>query len=229
MSGSGLGPTEAQNWGGRSTTAGLEGSTVPWTFCTASPRPSRNSAARPPSAGALERLPPRALSDLGITPEDVPHIAVSAPGWRPRALRSSRSSPRPATGVCRPPPWPPGSSARPSGSRSRPPRPTWPAGWRWSSSGGWAYRRIHGELATYSDRELMADLRLSRSDIDGIAVEGADAAQVEFVRAHPPTDATGNSRPVWAASSGRQLPAYRLGRWQFWVDQPPNRPEFTVG
>ena len=58
-----------------------------------------------------------------------------------------------------------------------------------------AYRRIHGELATYSDRELMADLRLSRSDIDGIAVEGADAAQVEFVRAHPAYRRHGNFAP----------------------------------
>jgi len=46
----------------------------------------------------------------------------------------------------------------------------------------------------------MADLRLSRSDIDGIAVEGADPAQVEFVRAHPAYRRYGN---FGAAGLGR--------------------------
>ena len=48
-----------------------------------------------------------------------------------------------------------------------------------------AYRRVRAELATYSNQELMADLRMNRSDIDSIAAEGADEQVARFVAAHP--------------------------------------------
>ena len=55
-----------------------------------------------------------------------------------------------------------------------------------------AYRRMRAELATYSDRELMADLRLARSEIDGIAAEGADERLAAYVAANP------SLRRAWA-------------------------------
>lgn len=48
-----------------------------------------------------------------------------------------------------------------------------------------AYRQVRGELATYSDRELMTDLRLARSEIGEIAAEGADERVAGFVAANP--------------------------------------------
>lgn len=47
------------------------------------------------------------------------------------------------------------------------------------------HHRVRAELASYSDRELSADLRLHRSDIPGIAGEAADAKVAAFVRSHP--------------------------------------------
>ena len=55
-----------------------------------------------------------------------------------------------------------------------------------------AYRQMRAELATYSDRELMADLRLARSEIDDIAAEGADERLVAYVAANP------SLRRAWA-------------------------------
>ena len=46
-------------------------------------------------------------------------------------------------------------------------------------------QRMRAELATYSDRELMADLRLARSEIDEIAAEGADERLAAYVAANP--------------------------------------------
>ena len=157
--------------------------------------------------GALERLTSRALSDLGITREDVPHIARVGARMAPRGAsyveivaeaRDRRlQSPTLAARFVGAAKWVQSTTAATGLGRWLALELVW---WR-------AYRRIHGELATYSDRELMADLRLSRSDIDGIAVEGADAAQVEFVRAHPAHRRYENLAPGLAASSGRQLPA----------------------
>ena len=48
-----------------------------------------------------------------------------------------------------------------------------------------AYRRLRAELGSYTDRELNADLRLSRSEIDGNAAEGADQQAAEFLARHP--------------------------------------------
>jgi hypothetical protein len=47
------------------------------------------------------------------------------------------------------------------------------------------YRRVHGELSTYSPRELASDLRLGTSDVDGVAREAADMQVAAYVRAHP--------------------------------------------
>ena len=45
--------------------------------------------------------------------------------------------------------------------------------------------RITRELESYTPQQLMADLRLTRSEIDGIAADGAARAVDAFVRAHP--------------------------------------------
>ena len=135
--------------------------------------------------GALGQLTPRALSDLGMTREDVPHIARVGARMAPQGAsyieiiaeaRDRRlQTPTLAARLIGAAKWIQATAAATDLGRRLTLELVW---WR-------AYRRTHAELATYSDRELMADLRLSRSDIDGIAVEGADAAQVEFVRAHP--------------------------------------------
>ena len=48
-----------------------------------------------------------------------------------------------------------------------------------------AFRRARAELRSYSPRELMADLRLSPSNIDDLAAETADAKVAAFVGANP--------------------------------------------
>ena len=48
-----------------------------------------------------------------------------------------------------------------------------------------AYRQVRAELATYSDRELLTDLRLARSEIGEIAAEGADERVADYVAANP--------------------------------------------
>lgn len=45
--------------------------------------------------------------------------------------------------------------------------------------------RVTRELESYSPQELMADLRLTRSEIGELAAESADRAVDAFVRAHP--------------------------------------------
>jgi uncharacterized protein YjiS (DUF1127 family) len=45
--------------------------------------------------------------------------------------------------------------------------------------------RITGELESYTPQQLMADLRLTRSEIDGIAADGAARTVDAFVRVHP--------------------------------------------
>lgn len=66
-----------------------------------------------------------------------------------------------------------------------------------------AYRRVHAELDAYSDRELLADLRLTRSEIPDIAAEAADQEVAAFVRAHPEyRRAWGWRRPGLAAHAG---------------------------
>jgi hypothetical protein len=47
------------------------------------------------------------------------------------------------------------------------------------------YRRIQRELMSYTDRELLADLRRTRSEVEDIALEGAERAVAAFVAAHP--------------------------------------------
>ncbi len=58
------------------------------------------------------------------------------------------------------------------------------------------FHRVRAELATYSERELAADLRLNLSDIPSIAAEAADERVAAFVRAHP------GYRHAWAGSRG---------------------------
>jgi hypothetical protein len=48
-----------------------------------------------------------------------------------------------------------------------------------------AFRRVRAELENYSERELMADLRLNRSAIPDLAAEAADQQLAAFVRSHP--------------------------------------------
>ena len=48
-----------------------------------------------------------------------------------------------------------------------------------------AYNQVRAELQTYSPRELMADLRYSRSEIDDLATEGADERVAAFIAANP--------------------------------------------
>ena len=47
------------------------------------------------------------------------------------------------------------------------------------------FLRVRAELEANSGRELMADLRLTRSEIPEIAAEAADRRVAAFVRAHP--------------------------------------------
>lgn len=133
----------------------------------------------------LNRLPPRALADLGLTPEDVPYVARVGARLGPqgasiaqlveeaRALRLGR--PTLASRI--------GSFV----GQLRAGIESTAAGRALALELLWrrAYRRVHAELGSYSDRELMADLRLSRGDVHDIAVEGADEAVAEFVASHP--------------------------------------------
>ena len=48
-----------------------------------------------------------------------------------------------------------------------------------------AFRQARAELRAYSPRELMADLRLSPSNIDDLAAEAADDKVAAFVAANP--------------------------------------------
>jgi hypothetical protein len=48
-----------------------------------------------------------------------------------------------------------------------------------------AFLKASAELESYSERELMADLRLNRSAIPAIAAEAADQRVTAFVRSHP--------------------------------------------
>lgn len=48
-----------------------------------------------------------------------------------------------------------------------------------------AYRRLRSELGSYSERELMSDLRLTRAEIDEVAAEGADERLHAYVAADP--------------------------------------------
>jgi hypothetical protein len=48
-----------------------------------------------------------------------------------------------------------------------------------------AFRKVSAELESYSERELMADLRLNRSAIPAIAAEAADQRVAALVRSHP--------------------------------------------
>jgi uncharacterized protein YjiS (DUF1127 family) len=61
------------------------------------------------------------------------------------------------------------------------------------------FRRVRAELGCYSERELMADLRLNRSEIPGIAAEAADERVMAFVRDHPDYRQTRRSRGRGAA------------------------------
>lgn len=47
------------------------------------------------------------------------------------------------------------------------------------------YKRVSRELQSYTARELMDDLRMTRSEIPGVATESADLAVARFVRANP--------------------------------------------
>lgn len=133
----------------------------------------------------LKRLPPRALADLGLTPEDVPYVARVGARLGPqgaaiaqlveeaRALRLGRPTLAARIGAfvgqLR------AAVEATAAGRALALDLVW---WR-------AYRRVHAELGAYSDRELMSDLRLSRGDVHGIAVEGADEAVAEFTARHP--------------------------------------------
>lgn len=55
-----------------------------------------------------------------------------------------------------------------------------------------AYRRVRAELATYTDRELLSDLRISGAQIDELAAEEADLQVEAYVRRHP------EYRTAWA-------------------------------
>ncbi len=54
------------------------------------------------------------------------------------------------------------------------------------------FRKMRGELASYSARGLEADLRLNHSDIPGVAAEAADERVAAFVRDNP------SYRGAWA-------------------------------
>lgn len=133
----------------------------------------------------LRRLAPRALADLGVTQEDLPYVARVGARLGPKGASMAQIV----------------SEAR----ASRLAKPSLSSrialvarqvvaaieetdlGRRLNLELVWrrAYRRVRAELSTYSDQELMADLRLNRSDIDTIAAEGADEQVARFVAAHP--------------------------------------------
>ena len=48
-----------------------------------------------------------------------------------------------------------------------------------------AYRQLRTELGSYSERELMSDLRLTRAEIDEVAAEGADERVHAYLAADP--------------------------------------------
>ncbi len=130
----------------------------------------------------LNRLTPRALADLGITPDDLPYVArVGARLGPQRATLAEIVSEARALRFHRP------SKGTPIGDLARQALEATELGRRLNLELVWwrAYRRVQAELSAYSDQELMADLRLKRSDIDGIAVEGADEQVAAFVAAHP--------------------------------------------
>lgn len=48
-----------------------------------------------------------------------------------------------------------------------------------------AYRQLRTELGSYSERELMSDLRLTRAEIDEVAADGADERLHAYIAADP--------------------------------------------
>ncbi|MGD9508402.1 MAG: DUF1127 domain-containing protein [Geminicoccaceae bacterium] len=142
----------------------------------------------------LRRLTPRALADLGMTPEDVSHVARAGARLGPKgATMAQIVGEARASGLSRP-----SLNSRIThlvrsveGAIERT-----DFGRRLNLEFVWrcAYGRVRAELATYSDRELMADLRLNRSDIDRVAAEGADEQVARFVTAHPAYRRAGHGR-----------------------------------
>jgi hypothetical protein len=47
------------------------------------------------------------------------------------------------------------------------------------------FLKVRAELESYSERELMADLRLNRSAIPAVAAEAADQRVAALVQSHP--------------------------------------------
>lgn len=150
----------------------------------------------------LRRLAPRALADLGMTQEDLPYVARVGARLGPKGAPLAQIVSEARTSRL----------AKPSVS-SRIAQVAWRVGaavegtdfgrrlnlelvWRR------AYRRVRAELATYSPQELMADLRLNRSDIDSIAAEGADEQVARFVAAHPAYRRVGHGRASFGRVAG---------------------------
>lgn len=150
----------------------------------------------------LQRLTPRGLADLGITQEDLPYVARLGAHLGPKGASMAEIV----------------AQAR----EQRHGRPSLSSriaqiarqletaiegtdlGRRLNLELVWrrAYRRVRAELSTYSNQELMADLRLNRSDIDSIAAEGADEQVARFVAAHPGYRRVGHGWAIFGRAAG---------------------------
>ncbi len=130
----------------------------------------------------LNRLTPRALADLGMTPDDLPFVARVGARLGPQGATLAEIVSEARTQHLQRP-----SQSASIAELARQALEATELGRRLNLELVWwrAYRRVRAELSAYSDQELMADLRLTRSDIDGIAAEGAEEQVAAFVAAHP--------------------------------------------
>jgi uncharacterized protein YjiS (DUF1127 family) len=133
----------------------------------------------------LRRLAPRALADLGITQDDLPYVARLGARLGPKGVSMAQIVSEAREQRLRQPSM--GSRAAQVARQVGAAIEGTDLGRRVNLELVWrrAYRRVRAELATYSNQELMADLRMNRSDIDSIAAEGADEQVARFVAAHP--------------------------------------------
>ena len=87
------------------------------------------------------------------------------------------------------------------------------------------FLRARAELETYSERELNADLRLSRSDIPDLAAATADERVAAFVRGRPAHRRArgGDVLARMARAAAQALTVYGAGTWTLAARGPASR------
>ena len=123
--------------------------------------------------GALERMSERKTATLAYQPEDLERYREEARRLRAATMTAIwRSLVAGAADLVRPATVAARESALGRWLRLE-------LVWRRS------FRQLRTELGSYSERELMSDLRLTRAEIDEVAAEGADERLQAYIAADP--------------------------------------------